>query len=136
MNKFLGLLGGLVCLFSLMFVAAAIGDLAGGDTETSTGVLVGLLVFFGGTAFLGGYLARKKLFVSGDEAREALRGHEQTILELALAQGGRATVAGIAAKTDLTVAEAKAGLEALTRQGVAEVAFDADDDVYYQFPGL
>ncbi len=136
MNKFLGVLGVLVCLMSLFFVAAAIVDLVGGESETPAGVLVGLLVFFSGTAAAGGYLARRKLFVSGDREREALRTHEQTILELALAEGGRATVAGVAAKTEMTVAEAKAGLEALAVQGVAEVSFDADDDIYYLFPGL
>ena len=39
MGKFLGVLGGFVSLASVFFVAVAVGDLFGGDPETSTGVL-------------------------------------------------------------------------------------------------
>ena len=64
------------------------------------------------------------------------RSHEQIILDLAQASHGTLSIAEVAAHTALSVAEAKEGIEALTRQGVASVEFNEKDDVFYRFPGL
>ena len=49
---------------------------------------------------------------------------------------GTLSIAEVAAHTALSVAEAKDGIEALTRQGIASVEFNETDDVFYRFPGL
>ena len=47
-KKLIGVASGALALGSAMFTAMAITDLIGGNSGTETGVLVGLLVFFGG----------------------------------------------------------------------------------------
>ena len=137
LRKIGGFFAGYVCLCStVLLFTAGVGLMAGG--EESPGVMVALMIFFGGISW-GSFKLTKTLFsepkVEGFVEPAELT-DEQRILELAIASDGTLTIAEIAARTPLSVAEAKAGIEALTREGVASVEFDEKQDIYYRFPGL
>ena len=136
MNKVLGIFGFLVFLLSVLFLIVAGGDVFDEDGFESPSVMVGFAVFFLGTAFGGAYLAKRKLFPGWTLIRKPKQSAEQIILELALGHNGRLTIGKIAAKTNLSVAEAKAEIESLCRQGVAEVSFGENGEVSYVFAGL
>lgn len=131
-RKLIGILGFVVMAVSGLFIAAAVGDLIGGST-TDTGVLVGLLIFFTLTGGSGFHLFRSRILQAGKHDAEA---KERQVLQYAKEQGGRVTIAGVAAHTELSVAEAKKMLETLSEQGVADVAFDDDGAVFYELKGL
>ena len=104
----------------------------------SPGLMIGLMIFFGGITW-GSFKVSKSLFSAPKPegyVPPVELSHEQQILELAMRTDGTLTIAEIAARTPLTVADAKAGVEALTREGVASVEFDEKQDIYYRFPGL
>lgn len=134
MRGLLGVLGVTLALFSSFFVVAAIADLAGGDTETATGVLLGLLVFFSGTGFAGGYLAWRKLRSAeptlDDEERERL------VLRLAADRQGRLTAAEVAAHTPLSLRESQQMLDRLEQHRAAELQLTPDGAMVYRFPQL
>jgi hypothetical protein len=135
MRKVAGLLAGFICLIGLVFVAALLGDLFGGGTETSKGVLVGLLIFFAGVSAFGGHFARR-VFSGASSRRQRELSREQRILRLAMAQQGTVTIAQIAVHTGLLVDDATEALEELVHKGVAEIDSDDDGDLFYRFPGL
>ena len=127
----MGILGFLVMAVSGVFVAAAIGDLVTGTDKV--GVVTGLLIFFSLTTGGGFHLFRTRLLQKDGRAAEE---RERAVLQYAKSQGGRVTVAGVAAHTELSVAEAKKMLEVLSTQGVADVAFGDDGAVFYDLKGL
>ena len=135
MRKMLGLVAGLFCLIGLVFVAALVGDLFGGDTETPKGVLVGLLIFFTGVSAFGGYFSRRMLS-GGPSRRQKDLSREQSILRLAMVQDGVVTIAQVAVHTGLSVDEATEAIEELIQKGVAEIGSDDEGDFFYRFPGL
>ena len=92
--------------------------------------LIGNLMFC-----LGGALVARALLTSKKSDKDA-RTSEQIILDLAVHSNGTLSIAEVAARTSLSVAEAKTGIEALTVAGVALVEFNEQDDVFYRFPGL
>ena len=104
--------------------------------QDSFGIFLGSAIFLGVVSWQSFKLSRKLFtdpaLVPVDDPRTA----EQIILDLAAATDGTLTIGEIAARTRLSVAEAKDGVEALTREGVAAVEFDEKQDVYYRFPGL
>ena len=116
--------------------SAAIGDLISGGGDTEPGILVGLVIFFAGTALASGYLAKRKLLGSRSIIEDTAHKHETIVLELALKHDGRLTIAQIAALTPLSVDDAKTALQQLSLQGVAELEFDAQGDIFYAFGGL
>jgi hypothetical protein len=156
----LGAVGIGIMLFSGFFVAAALGDiLSGGDGKTSMGVLVGLLVFFGGLFLVGAYLAWR-MFLS-PRARAAGRSgadgssgpatgspappcpappsdadRERQILRFAEAEKGRVTVPEVATHCDMTLAEAKAALDRLVLQQAASIQVTRAGVLVYVFPGF
>ncbi len=142
MQTLLGVAGLVVALISAFFFAAALTELAtGGDGTTSTGVYVGLIVFFGLAMAAGAWLAWTRLWRAPGRAghrppplSEAER--EQRILDLAERQGGRVTVAEAASRCDLTVAESKAALDRLVLHGVAELRVSEGGVLVYVFPGF
>ena len=81
-----------------------------------------------------GFLAFKLLRTKGSPPET--RTHEQIILDLAVSSHGTLSIAEIAARSPLSVAEAKQGIESLTVQAVAFVEFNEQEDVFYRFPGL
>ena len=136
MSKILGCFGCLVFLVSVLFLIVVIGDFFEEGGIDSPSVMLAFAVFFLGTAIGGAYLAKRKLFPGRRFIREPEASPEQIILELALHNNGRLTIAEIAAKTSLSVAQAKVEVESLCRQGVAEVSIGEQGDVYYIFAGL
>jgi len=135
-KKILGSLSALTSLASLVFVSASVGDILSGASDTSTGVLVGLLIFFSGTAVMSGYLAKRALLPGAAEKKGTDHAHETAILKLAMERGGRLNIAQIATLTPLSVEEARAAVKTLSAQGVAEVEFSEGGEVYYRFAGL
>ncbi len=117
MKKALAVFLGFVSLLSLFFVAASIGDLIGGDSDTSASVLSGILVFFSGLAAGSAALARllwRKRTVD-PVAMEA------QLLELAARHAGRLSVADVSVAFSLPIKEARECLEHLVVQGAADI---------------
>lgn len=133
MRTIVGIVALLFALASSVFVIAAIYDLASGESSTSTGILVAMLVLFGGLTMLGVWLATR-MFGYGKAA--AIHATEQLVLESARSCGGRLTVAELAATTPLNVEQAHAALERLCRQRVAEIHYTDDLTPVYAFRGL
>lgn len=142
MRAFFGVLGVLICLFSLLFVATGIAELAGhGDGKTPPAVLVGIVVFFAAALAAGGYLAWRMLRPRGSETEithvRLDASETETRLLAAFAKvGGRATVAEIAVQCGLTLAESDAALQRLLAQGAAEVLVATDGTLVYSVTGF
>ncbi|HEY0192483.1 MAG TPA: hypothetical protein VGC42_15290 [Kofleriaceae bacterium] len=138
MRTLLGVLGVIVALLSAMFVAMAIGDLAGGgDGQTPPSVLAGVLVLFSGACVAGAYLARR-MFRGSPSAvtTPPASAAEQRILALAAQVGGRVTAVEVAARCGLSLADSRAALDRLTSQGVAELRVADDGTIVYAILGL
>ena len=136
-RKIAGFFAGYVSLCSAVITCAAAGDMLAGGEE-SPGLMAGMAIFFGVITW-GSFKLSKSLFA--DPNKEPTKpviqkSHEQQILDLAIMSDGTLTIAEIAAHTPLSVADAKAGIEALTKEGIASVEFDDKQDIYYRFPGL
>lgn len=138
MRAFVGIIGVIIALFSSFFVATALVEICGhGDGKTEVSVLVGILVFFTGTAAAGGYLSWR-MFRGSRRAVEAVGSAlaEKRVLALAAKLGGRTTVAEAAARCGLTVAESNEVLDRLVSQGVAELLVAQDGTAVYAISGL
>ena len=135
MKKVIGFSAGFLSLVSIVFLIAAFSDLVTGDTETDTGILIGLLVFFIGIALASGYVAYSKL---GADRKQKLspEERERTLLQLAKQNKGILTIAQVATESELTIKESKEQLESLSLAGVCEVGFDEEGAVMYTFKGL
>ena len=135
LRKVGGFFAGYICFSSGFGFLFAVDTLFEPGQE-SFGIFLGLAIFFGVVSWQS-YKLSKKLFADpSHEPIEDPRATEQIILDLAAATDGTLTIGEIAARTRLSVTEAKDGIEALTREGVAAVEFDEKQDVYYRFPGL
>ena len=135
-KKLLGGCGVLISLASVTMVSAAIGDLISGGGDTTPGILVGLIIFFTGTAVASGYFAKKQLQGAGPSREDTAHSHETMILQLAMKHGGQLNIAQIAALTPMSVDEAKTAMTQLSQQGVAEVEFNHEGEMFYVFGGL
>ena len=129
MYTFLFVIGVMISLFSLFMVAAAVGDLyTGSDTET--GVLVGLLLFFLATLAGGAYLSyssRRKKKATSDEATE------RAVLKVIMAKGGRITPVEVAAETTLSVRQSRMALERLCTLGLGSLQITDSGELVYVF---
>jgi hypothetical protein len=134
MRTLLGLLGGLVLLFSLFCVIAAIGDLASGKEEP--GIMIGLMVFFGGTAYGGYRLLRHGFARAGATAALDPREREQRVLVLASSAKGRLTVAEVALLPGFDIDSARETLDRLCQKDVAVHAVSDGGAMVYVFDGL
>jgi hypothetical protein len=142
----LGVFGLVMALFSAFFVAAALGEMVtGGDGKTSFGVYLGLLVFFLGAGAVGAWLAYVNLWqrrtapsgrADAASAPRSEAAREDCILDLAQREHGRITVAEVASHCNLTVAEAKAALDRLVLQKVAEMRVAENGVLVYVFDGF
>ena len=129
MAKLLGVFGFFMALSSLLFITVAIGDLIAGDSETPPNVLVGIVVFFLGLGAGGLYLVKRQFYPQAPQDHQPAKTPEQTILDLALDNDGRLTIAGIAAKTHLSVSQAKEEMDALKDLVFDEMPAAMDLDV-------
>lgn len=132
MHRLMMVVGVVIVLFSAFLVVSASIDLIGGESDTETSVLVGLLVFFS-LAGLGG------LYMTANSRRRGKRRAEQRmereILRVIAARGGRVTPFEIAAETDLSTAEAQAYMDKLCTDGMGELQVTSEGYLVYVFRG-
>ncbi len=120
-------------LFSLFFVVAAFFDLIFKGEPKEVGVSVGIIVFFGGLAALGIYVAWKFLRSAPAPPNAEL---ENRILQLAEAKGCRLTVGMVALHCRVSIEESRAALERMALQGAANVQVEDDGGIVYDFSDL
>jgi len=134
MRKLGGCLGVAVALISAPLAAVGVVGLLSGDDPAG---MVLLTVFFGGTFATGGYFAKRNLLAPPPVPTALLpESLEHTTLAHAASLGGRITVAELALMGKVPVAAAKEALDALVRQGVADVLVNAEGATVYDFPEL
>lgn len=136
MRTLLGILGVVVALFSALFVVGAIFNLLSPDPAGGLGGQIFALIFFLVPGLLGAYLAWQNLRPRPTRPRLTERDREQLVLDLADAQGGRVTVAQVAARCDLGIDEAKAVLDRMAVHGVADLQVTDEGGLVYVFRGL
>jgi hypothetical protein len=144
----LAAIGAMIALVSAFFVAAALVEsAAGGDGKTSPGVYAGLIAFFGGTFVAGVYLVwytlGKRAATSGTSgpAHEASAppteaDRERQVLQYVESEHGRVTIPEVAARCDMTIADAKATLDRLVSQEAATMQVTEAGVLVYVFPGF
>jgi hypothetical protein len=144
-------------LVGLVLLSGSCAVMAGVDLGTGASgsngqrydpaVLSGIMVFsLGVLAFCGYMLWRmvtRRPAGAADDAgrsepppRRTDADREREILRLAEHEHGRLTVTEVAARCDMTVAEAKAALDQLVRQQVAAIQVTQAGVLVYVFPGL
>jgi hypothetical protein len=128
-----GILGIGLALFSLFFVVAAVSDLVVKRDPKETGVLVGMIVLFGGLAAAGVFTAWK--FMRSTPAPPDVD-LENRILQLAEAKGCRLTVGMVALHCRLSIAESREALERMALQGAATPVVEDDGGIAYDFSDL
>lgn len=128
-----GILSIIGSLFSLFFVIAAIGDIISGREQDKTGVLIGLIVIFGGIAAVGIFAAWKFMRRAPAQPNHEL---ENMILQLAAAKGCRLTVGLVALHCRVSIEESRAALERMALQGAANVEVEDDGGIVYDFSDL
>ena len=128
-----GILGIGVALLSLFFVVAAFFDLVVNRNPKEAGVLVGMIVLFGGLAAAG-------LFAAWKFMRSAPAGPnvelENRILQLAEAKGCRLSVGMVALHCRVSIEESRAALERMALQGAATPQVDDDGNIVYDFSDI
>lgn len=139
MRRLLGVTGGMVALGSLLFVVMAASELLGyGDGKTETPVLMSLLVFFIGTCFCGGWLARWGFQDErpADAPPDDRNAQVRLILNLAKVSGGEVTLLQVASETGLNIDQSRKLLEDLVTEGLAQMQIDEEGVMRYVFPDL
>lgn len=132
MRTLLMIVGFLIGLCSSFFVIAAIADLIQGS-ETETGILIGLLVFFGGTMFGGFYL----LYSQFKKKKGAeIAAQEETILRLVTNRGGRITPMELARDTSFSIDQSKSVLDEYCDRGYCQLEVTDKGNLLYVFEGF
>jgi hypothetical protein len=127
--------GGLMLLVGAPFVGMAVHDLITGDGKTAAGVLVGLVVFFGGIATGGGLLLRSAARTGRAPAIPA-ESLEVLALRAAASAGGTLGAAQLAAAAGVPFADAREILAKLQREGACQVLVEASGAELYRFPDV
>ena len=128
-----GIVGIGVALISLFFVVAAFFDLVINRDPKEVGVLVGMMVLFGGLAAAGIFAAWKFMRSAPAAPNYDL---ENRILHLAEAKGCRLTVGMVALHCRVSIEESRAALERMALQGAANVEVENDGGIVYDFSDL
>ena len=128
-----GLLGVGLALFSLFFVVAAFSDLVINRNPKEVGVLVGMIVLFGGLAAAGVFTAWKFLRSAPAPPNVDL---ENRILQLAEAKSCRLTVGMVALHCRVSIGESREALERMVLQGAANPLVEDDGGIVYDFSDL
>lgn len=155
LRKLLGVLSGFLALGSAMFTAMAITDLLAGDSGTETGVLVGLLVFFGGLTAATGFGALRLLRDKAAAVSDAGAANDTHAAPLPPAQGpaididlearvlahaarhaGRVTAAEVAVACGVPIDAAAAALDGLAVRGHADLQVSPDGAAVYVIAGF
>jgi hypothetical protein len=155
----LAAVGGGMALFGGLMLAYFIGELTSGKSENTAGLNAGLVVFFGGMLAVGVYLIWRMIRPVNVDAVGATRpgvasqrgqstrpsapqppttdeARERVVLKLAEKQHGRVTIPEVAARCDLTIAEAKATLDRMVLLQVAFMQVTASGGLVYVFSGF
>jgi hypothetical protein len=122
-----------LALLSLFFVVAAFFDLVINRDAKEVGVLVGMIVLFGGLAAAGVFAAWKFMRSAPAAPNFDL---ENRILQLAAAKGCRLTVGMVALNCRVSIEESRAALERMALQGAANVEVEDDGGIVYDFSDL
>ena len=120
-------------LVSLFFVVAAISDLVLKREPDKVGVLIGMVVLFGGLAAAGVFVAWKFMRSAPAQPNFDL---ENRILQLAEAKGCRLTVGMVALHCRASIEESREALERMALQGAASVQVEDDGGIVYDFSDL
>jgi hypothetical protein len=128
-----GLLAVGLTLFCLFFVVASFFDLVINRDAKEVGVLVGMIVLFGGLASAGVYAAWKLLRKTPPPPDTGL---ENRILQLAEAKGCRLTVGMVALHCRVSISESREALERMVMQGAATPEVEDDGGIVYDFSDL
>lgn len=128
-----GILGVLMALFSLFFVVAAFFDLVINRDAKEVGLLVGMMVLFGGLTAAGAFVAWNFLRSQPAPPDTDL---ENRILQLAEAKGCRLTVPMVALHCRVGIEESRAALERMVLQGAATPEVEDDGGIVYDFSDL
>jgi hypothetical protein len=120
-------------LISLFFVVAAFSDLVINRDPKEVGVLIGMIVLFGGLAAAGIFAAWKFMRRAPAQPNFEL---ENRILQLANAKGCRLTVGMVALHCRASIEESRAALERMALQGAANVQVEDDGGIVYDFSDL
>ena len=128
-----GILGLGLALLSLFFVVAAFSDLVINRDPKEVGVLVGMIVLFGGLAAGGVFVAWKFMRKTPAPLNVEL---ENRILQLAEAKGCRLTVGMVALHCRVGIEESRAALERMVLQGAATPDVEDDGGIVYDFSDL
>lgn len=124
----LGSFGVFLLLMSLPFVGMTLWDFFSPteNPETSRGILIALVLLFGGIGYVGWMLIKNNFWLS----RHKL---EQRILELAQAHHGTLTVYDVALLPEVSPRAAKNALDALVHEGLATSYVNAEGTILYLF---
>jgi hypothetical protein len=153
--------GGLIALCSLATLAALMSEAgSGGDGTTQPAVYAASIVLVLAGIACGGYMlwqglkrrpaeaptsasgqstggtARSGPATTGTASPDPDAERERRILQFAEAEHGRVTVAEVATHCGVTVAQAKADLDRLVQQQVAELQVTERGVLVYVFPGF
>ena len=146
----IALMGGL--FFSMFLVTL----MTGGDGKTETGVLVGLVVFFGGMLAAGLYVAWRMFRARPTPATSGAARpgtgvptsptpppppqtdaeRERRVLRFAEREHGRVTIPEVATQCDMSLADSKATLDRLVLAKVAEIHVTDTGVLVYVFSGF
>jgi hypothetical protein len=128
-----GIVGIGVALVSLFFVVAAFFDLVINRDSKEVGVLVGMMVLFGGLAAAGVFAAWKFMRSAPAQPNFEL---ENRILQLAEAKRCRLTVGMVALHCRASIEESREALEKMALQGAATVQVEDDGGIVYDFSDI
>lgn len=152
----LGCVGvGIALIGGMFFAMFLVTLLTGGDGKTETGVLAGLVVFFGGMLAAGLYIAWR-MFRTRPARAAAGAGRpgtgagvpttppppqtdaerERRVLRFAERERGRVTVPEVATQCDMSLADSKATLDRLVLAEVAQIQVTQAGILVYVFPGF
>jgi len=130
-HRIVSVFGALTALFSVFFCSAAVYDLIHPEkTDTETGVVIGLFVFFFITTAGGIYL-----FVSSSRKcrQDSIEKSEREVLALIAEKDGRVTPHEIALNTRMTVEEARNRLDRMCADGSGELRITPEGKTVYVF---
>jgi len=133
-HTWIGALGIVLFLVSVLFAVVALGDLrTGGSPGTDPAGSLGVAVFFLLLAACGAWMAADNIWRPRRAATMAL---EERILALAEARQGLLTVDEVAMACHLSVARSKAALDRLAAAGGAEMRSTGRGVLVYAFAGF
>jgi len=129
-HKFLMITGGFITACSAFFVAAAVGELFTGPSDTRPEILWGLFIFFSIAGLSGLYLCMNNFFKDRRKKREQ---KERLVLKFITEKKGRVTPVEIAAETTLLIDEVKKILDTLCDNGMGQLTVTENGGIVYEF---